>query len=132
MTLAMSWHEWAAHDALALAERVRQGEVTPAELAAQVAAGIARTNGELDAVVEVFDDVVADPLADGMRPDGVFAGVPYLMKDAGPTLQGETAHRWTARHGSRTIRPCARAGPCAREPREIHHDRHRRLGRPPG
>ncbi len=88
MTLAMSWDEWAAHDAVALAARVRQGDVTPAELAAQVVAAISRTNGALDAVVEVFDDVVADPLADGMRPDGVFAGVPYLMKDLGPTLQG--------------------------------------------
>jgi amidase len=88
MTLAMSWDEWAAHDAVALAQRVRAGDVTPAELAMQVAAGIARTNGALDAVVEVFEDVVADPLADGMRPDGVFAGVPYLMKDLGPTLKG--------------------------------------------
>ncbi len=88
MTLAMSWEEWAAHDAVGLAERVRAGEVTPAELAAQAAAGIARTNGALDAVVEVFEDVVADPLADGLRPDGVFAGVPWLMKDLGPTLKG--------------------------------------------
>ena len=88
MTLAMSWDEWAGHDATALAERVRKGEVTAAELAAQVAAGIAMTNPAVSAVVEVFDDVVADPLKDGMAPDGVFAGVPYLMKDLGPTLKG--------------------------------------------
>jgi len=88
MTLAMSWDEWAKHDAVGLAERVRKGELKPAELAAQAAAGIARTNPALDAVVEVFDDVVADPLKDGMNPDGVFGGVPYLMKDLGPTLKG--------------------------------------------
>ena len=88
MTMAMGWDEWAAHDATALAERVRRGEVTPAELAAQVAAGIAKTNPATSAVVEVFDDVVANPLADGMNPDGTFAGVPYLMKDLGPTLKG--------------------------------------------
>jgi amidase len=88
MTLAMSWHEWAAHDAIGLAERVRKGDLTSAELAAQAAAAIARVNGTLDAVVEVFDDVVADPLRDGLRPEGVFAGVPYLMKDLGPTLKG--------------------------------------------
>ena len=88
MTLAMSWDEWAGHDAVALAARVRQGDVTPAELAAQVVAAIARTNEALDAIVEVFEDVVADPLADGMRPEGAFAGVPYLMKDLGPTLKG--------------------------------------------
>lgn len=88
MTLAMSWDEWAAHDGLALADRVRKGEVSAAELAAQAAAGIAKTNPQLDAVVEVFDDVVADPLKDGMNPAGVFAGLPYLMKDLGPTLRG--------------------------------------------
>ena len=88
MTLAMSWDEWAAHDALGLAERVRQGDVSPAELAAQAVAGVAKTDAAISAVVEVFDDVVADPLKDGMNPDGVFAGVPYLMKDLGPTLKG--------------------------------------------
>ena len=36
MTLAMSWDEWAGHDAVALSARVWAGEVTPAELAAQV------------------------------------------------------------------------------------------------
>jgi amidase len=88
MTLAMSWDEWAKHDAVALAGRVRNGDLTPADLAAQAAAGIARLNPALDAVVEVFDDVVADPLADGMNAGGAFAGVPYLMKDLGPTLKG--------------------------------------------
>ena len=88
MTMVMSWDEWVRHDAMALAERVRRGEVTPAELAAQVAAGIAKVNPTLNAVIEVFDDVVADPLKDGMRADGVFAGVPYLIKDLGPTLRG--------------------------------------------
>ncbi len=88
MTLAMSWDEWAKHDAVGLAARVRQGEVTPAELAAQASAAIAVTNPALNAVVEVFDDVVADPLKDGMNPGGAFAGVPYLMKDLGPTLKG--------------------------------------------
>ena len=88
MTLAMSWDEWAKHDAVALAERLRRREVTPAELAAQTAAGIAMTNPAVSAVVELFDDVVADPLKDGMDPGGPFAGVPYLMKDLGPTLKG--------------------------------------------
>ncbi|WP_441242065.1 amidase [Tardiphaga sp. 768_D3_N2_1] len=88
MTLAMSWDEWAKHDALALAARVRKGDLSPADVAAQAAAGIASTNPALDAVVEVFDDVVVDPLKDGMNADGAFAGVPYLMKDLGPTLKG--------------------------------------------
>ncbi|WP_338663144.1 amidase [Pararoseomonas sp. SCSIO 73927] len=88
MTLAMSWDEWARHDATALAGRVRAGEVTPAELAAQAAAGIARVDPALSAVVEVFADAVADPRGNGTDTDGPFAGVPYLMKDLGPTLKG--------------------------------------------
>ena len=88
MTLAMGWDEWARHDGVALAERVRKGDVTPAELAAQAAVAIQKTNAATCAVVEVFDDVVHDPLKDGMNPDGAFAGVPYLMKDLGPTLKG--------------------------------------------
>jgi amidase len=88
MTLAMTWDEWATHDATALAARVRGGEITPAELAAQAAAGIARTDPQLTAVVELFDDVVTDPTRDGMDPAGRFAGTPYLMKDLGPTLKG--------------------------------------------
>ncbi len=88
MMQAMSWDEWARHDATALADCVRAGEVTPTELAQQAAAGIALVNTALAAVVEVFADTVADPLLDGMDPAGPFAGVPYLMKDLGLTLAG--------------------------------------------
>lgn len=88
MTLVMSWDEWAKHDALGLAERVKKGEVKPAELAAQAAAAVEKTNPRLSAVVELFDDVIADPLKDGMNPAGPFAGVPYLMKDLGPQMKG--------------------------------------------
>jgi len=88
MTLAMSWEEWVAHDAVALAERIRRGEVTPSELAQQAQAAIETINPSVCAVVEVFDDVIANPLQDGMNPDGPFAGVPFLMKDLGPTVKG--------------------------------------------
>jgi amidase len=88
MTLAMTWDEWVRHDATALAALVLKGALTPKELAAQAAAAIAKVNPTLNAVIEVFDDVVADPLKDGMNADGTFAGVPYLMKDLGPTLKG--------------------------------------------
>lgn len=88
MTLAMSWDEWAQHDGMALAARVRTGELTPAELAAQAAAAVARVDGALSGVVELFDDVIADPARDGADLDGPFAGLPFLMKDLGPTLKG--------------------------------------------
>ena len=88
MTLPMTWDDWVRHDAVGLAERVRGGEVTAAELAAQAAAGVAKVNPLLSAVVELFDDAVADPLQAGARAEGFFAGVPFLMKDLGPTMAG--------------------------------------------
>ncbi|MES2718653.1 MAG: amidase [Pseudomonadota bacterium] len=88
MTLAMGWDEWVRHDAVALAELVRQGELTPAELAAQTAAAVAKVNPQLSAVVELFDDAVADPVQAGASAQGFFAGVPFLMKDLGPTMAG--------------------------------------------
>ncbi len=88
MSLVMDWDEWDKHDAVGLAERVQRGELSPAELARQTAAAIALVNPTLSAVIEVFDDLVSEPTRDGMNPDGPFAGVPYLMKDLGPTLKG--------------------------------------------
>ncbi len=88
MSLAMSWDEWHQHDAVALAARLRQGELTAAELAAQAAAAVALLNPTLSAVVELFDDAVAEPFQAGARRDGFFAGVPFFVKDLGPTLQG--------------------------------------------
>ena len=88
MTLSMSWDEWAKQDAVGLAALVRQGELTPGDLAAQAAAGIARLNPTLAGVVEVFADAVADPATGGTDLAGPFAGVPWLMKDLGPTIAG--------------------------------------------
>ena len=60
MTLPMSWTEWAQHDGVALAGRVRKGELTAKELARQAAAGVAKVNPALSGVVELFEDVIAD------------------------------------------------------------------------
>jgi amidase len=88
MRLAMGWDEWVGHDAVALAGLLRRGEVKASELATQAAAGIAKVNPVLSAVVEVFDDAVTDPFRSGTQPGGFFAGVPFLMKDLGPSMQG--------------------------------------------
>ncbi len=86
--LAMGWDEWAAHDATALAARIRRREVTPTEAAAQAAAAIAMLDGRLGAILEVFADVVANPDADGPDPAGPLYGVPMVLKDLGSTLKG--------------------------------------------
>src|SRR5262245_61274372 len=88
MNLPMSWDEWADHDGVALAARVARGTLTAAELAGQGTAAIANVNPALTGVVEVFDDAVADPATDGTNLDGPFAGLPFLMKDLGPTMKG--------------------------------------------
>ena len=88
MTLAMSWDEWTRHDGVALAQRVKGGELTPQELASQAATAIAKVNPELCGVVEVFEDAVADPAGAGTDLEGPFAGLPFLMKDLGPTMAG--------------------------------------------
>ncbi len=88
MTLAMSWEEWARHDGTSLAEQVKRGTLTPGDLAAQASVAIRRVNPPLSAVIEIFDDVVEDPAKDGANLSGPFAGLPYLMKDLGPTLKG--------------------------------------------
>ena len=105
MNLPMSWDEWADHDGVALAARVAKGELTAAELAAQAAAGIAKVDPALSAVVEIFEDAVTDPGTDGTNLDGPFAGLPFLMKDLGPTLKGRLQemgsllHARQPRHG---------------------------------
>ena len=87
MTLAMSWDEWRAHDAVGLAERRRKGDVTAAELARQMAAAVEKVNPRLSAIVETFDDAIADP-AGNANLEGPFAGIPFLVKDLGPTFKG--------------------------------------------
>jgi amidase/6-aminohexanoate-cyclic-dimer hydrolase len=87
MTLPMSWNDWAQHDGVALAARVRNGELTAKELARQAAAGIAKVDPALSGVVEVFEDAIADPGKDANLA-GPFAGLPFLMKDLGPTMKG--------------------------------------------
>jgi hypothetical protein len=62
--------------------------VTAAELASQAAAGVAKVDTEISAVVEIFDDAVENPEQAGANLSGALAGVPFLMKDLGPTMKG--------------------------------------------
>ena len=36
----------------------------------------------------MFEDAIADPAKDGTNLEGRFAGLPFLMKDLGPTMKG--------------------------------------------
>ena len=95
--MVLSWEEYIRHDGMALAELVRTGEVSPRELAVQAMEASARVNPLINAVIEVFDDVVTDPSKDGMNPSGAFHGVPMMLKDLGSRMKGrlqECGYAW--------------------------------------
>src|SRR5699024_5227655 len=43
---------------------------------------------DISAVIEVFADALENPATDGTNVEGPFAGLPFFMKDLGPTVQG--------------------------------------------
>jgi amidase len=94
--LAMTWQEWARHDALRLAALVKRREVTPRELAAQAAVAAGHLKPKLDAGLEVFNDVLADPETDGPANDGALFGVPIFLKDAASGLGGRVQESGSA------------------------------------
>lgn len=76
----MNEHEYVSYDALGLAELVRQRQVTARELVDIALRRIDRLNPALNAVVHRMDDT-ARAAADASPGTGVFAGVPFLLKD---------------------------------------------------
>lgn len=72
--------DYAAYDGLGLAELVRRGETSPAEL---LEAALRRTQAldlSLNAVVTRLDDAARAEIAAGLPP-GPFTGVPFLVKE---------------------------------------------------
>jgi amidase len=83
----MKVSEYAALDAMGLAELVRSGEVTSAEVARTAIKAIEAVNPQLNAVIETYPERVEQT-----PTDGPFSGVPFLLKDifvheAGQTLE---------------------------------------------
>ena len=72
--------EYDDYDGLGLAELVRQGEVTPAELVDEAIERIERVNPKLQAVVRpMYEQARAS--AKSRAFTGPFGGVPFLLKD---------------------------------------------------
>ncbi|HZZ87506.1 MAG TPA: amidase [Caulobacteraceae bacterium] len=83
----MSLADYQEFDALGLAELVRSGQTTPAELVEAAVDRIERHNGVLNAVVhKAYDE--ARRTAAGELPAGPFRGVPFLIKDLGAKVKG--------------------------------------------
>ncbi|MDA3921412.1 MAG: amidase family protein [Salinisphaera sp.] len=91
----MRHDEYIEHDALGIAQRIADREITPAEALAAARARLTQVDGRLNSVVHQMDDI-ADERA-GATVTGAFAGVPFLIKDlfqdyAGvPTTYGNAA-----------------------------------------
>ncbi|MGH0035873.1 MAG: amidase [Myxococcota bacterium] len=82
----------AALDAVAQAERVRSGELTPAELVEGAISRIERLDGKLGSVIHRAFDEARQAARDPSLPDGPFRGVPFLMKDIGGEEAGRPNH----------------------------------------
>ncbi len=79
--------EYAAHDALGLAELVARRDVSPRELVHVAATAIAERNPAINGVVELYHDQI-EGLDETTLGTGPFRGVPFLIKDVGPHLAG--------------------------------------------
>jgi amidase len=76
----MKLSEYAAHDAVGLAELAAKRQVSARELAETAAAAVAKTNPRINAVVELYADRI-EGLDERSLGSGPFRGVPFLIKD---------------------------------------------------
>ena len=111
-----AFREFHQYDGLGLAELVRRREVTPLELVDEVISRIEAYNPKINAVIHKMY-AKARESAKGELPDGSFQGVPFLIKDALDTLQGEPTSSGTRilrnvpkPHDSETVRRFRAAG----------------------
>ncbi|QAU33937.1 amidase [Janthinobacterium sp. 17J80-10] len=85
---ALSWTEWGRTDAVGLAQLIRERQITAEEAASQATLAAALLEPQLGAVLEIFDDIVKNPAADGASQDGALWGVPLFVKDLGSSIAG--------------------------------------------
>ncbi|MBP17950.1 MAG: amidase [Pseudomonadales bacterium] len=83
----MKLSEYASYDGLGLAELVRQGDITPRELADLALAAIEQLNPKINAVVGLIEEETEASLARSGE-GGPFDGVPFLIKDLGISYAG--------------------------------------------
>jgi amidase len=79
--------DYERYDAVGLADVVRRGQVTPAELLEAAIERVETRNPLVNAVVMKLYDLGRRTIAGGL-PQGPFQGVPYLMKDLTASIAG--------------------------------------------
>ena len=111
-----SMDELDRYDALGLGDLVRRGEIAAEALLDRAIARVEAVNPQINAVVLQHYDVARSQLAAG-RPQGPFAGVPFLLKDLGAGLAGTITTDgsrafadWTAKVDSTLPRRAKAAG----------------------
>ena len=111
-----NFEEYGMYDGLGLAELVRKKEITPSELIEEAISRIEKLNPKLNAIIHKMYDL-AHQVACGDLRDGVFRGVPFLLKDlvvdyAGvPTRRGSRFHHdFVPEHDSEIVRRYKAAG----------------------
>jgi amidase len=75
------------YDAIALAELVKKGEITPPELCEEAISRAEKVNPVINAINYPLFDYARD-IASKELPSGPFTGVPFLIKDLGHLLAG--------------------------------------------
>jgi len=107
MTLPFSWPEWRRMDAVDLSSYIQSRQVTVGQVSAQAAAAIERVNPHINAVLEVFDDVVLSNQPQETAARSPLGGVPMLMKDSGSAMRGRL-REWGSRlsAGQRPAHDC--------------------------
>jgi amidase len=94
----MAFAEYGGFDALGLAELVRSGQASPAELLDEALARTAQVNPKINAVIHLMEGRAREAIAAGL-PEGPFRGVPFLIKDLMTAYAGEPM-----RNGSRLFK----------------------------
>ena len=79
--------EYAAFDAMGLAELVRAGEVSSKELLDEAVSRAHAAQSELNCFSSLYPDLAEAQLAD-LPTDGPFAGVPFITKDLAVMIDG--------------------------------------------
>ena len=79
---ALKYREYLSYDGLGLANLVRSKQVSPLELLEMAIARTETLNPALNAVVLKHYELAREAIGQGL-PDGVFSGVPFLLKDLG-------------------------------------------------
>ncbi len=96
-------------DAVAQADLVRRGELSPVELVEAAITRIEKIDHDLNAVIHRRFEKARDDVASATLPDGPFRGVPIVLKDLDGLSMGDPCHEgnqllkeidWHAEHDS--------------------------------